>query len=55
MQARGEDTINAVACDDGVEDWPDSIVCGGDGFDMRSKVARGAGLDDLEIRVVRPV
>ena len=55
MEARREDTLDSVACDDGVEEWPDSIVSGDYGFDMRSKVMCGAGLDDLEIRVVRPV
>ena len=55
MEARGEDTLDPVACDNGVEDRPDSIICGDDGFDMGSEVMRGAGLDDLESRVVRPV
>ena len=55
MEARREDTLDSVACDDGVEERPDSIVSGDYGFDMRSKVMRGARLDDIEIRVVRPV
>ena len=55
MKARGEDTLDSVACDDGVEDGPDSIIRGGDGVDIRSKVTRRTRLEDLEVRVVRSV
>ena len=55
MQARGEDAFDSVARDYGVEEGPDSIVCGRDCLDMGSEVTGGAGLDDLELCVVRPV
>ena len=55
MHARGEDTLYSLARYHGIEERPDSIVGGGDYFDMRSKVMCGAGQKDVEFGVVGAV
>ena len=55
MHARGEDTLYSLARHHGIEEGPDSIVGGGDYFDMGSKVTCGARLEDVEFGVVRAV
>ena len=55
MHAGGEDTVDSLARDHGIEDGPDAIVGGDDHFHMRSKVMCGAGLKDVEFGVVGTV
>jgi hypothetical protein len=55
MQARCEHTLYAFTRHHGIEERPDSVVGGRDCFDTGSKVTCRAGLDDVELGVVRPV
>jgi hypothetical protein len=55
MHARCEHTLYAFTRHHGIEERPDAIVRGRDCFDTRSKVTCRAGLDDVELGVVRAV
>lgn len=55
MHTCGEDTLYSLPRDHGIEERPDSIVGGGDYFNLRSKVTCGTGFEDFELAVVRAV